>query len=127
MCGDRSSVIQGKITFADIVKDVNHSDLRSQTDEFFSTVQSIIDGATNADVTFLPQDPETREENGLGWPLSHILVHLTASMEEAAAMGAMLARGVKVEARLRYETPWESIQTKERRPRGAYMQICMSE
>ena len=108
---DFTALHEGKATFADVVKDVKYSDLRTLTAEFFSTIQSTVAGATDADVTFLPQDPETREENGLGWPLSHIIVHLTATMEEAAAMGAMLARGVAVEGRLRYETPWESIQT----------------
>ncbi len=108
---DFAALREGKTTYADMVKDLKYSDLRTQTAEFFSTIQSIIDGATDADVTFLPQDPETQEENGLGWPLSHILVHLTATMEEAASTAAMLARGVTVEGRLRYETPWQSIQT----------------
>ncbi len=108
---DFTALREGKITFADVVKDVKYSDLRAQTDEFFNTIQSIIAGTTDADVTFLPQDPETQEANGLGWPMSHIIVHLTATIEESAAVAAMLARGVTVEGRLRYETPWESIQT----------------
>ena len=108
---DFSALREGKATFADVVKDVKYSDLRPAIDEFFSTIQSIVAGATDADVTFLPQDPETKEENGLGWPLSHVIVHLTATFEEASATAAMLARGVLVEGRLRYETPWESIQT----------------
>jgi len=131
---DFAALYEGRITFAELVKDVKQSDVHLLTDEFFSTIQSIVAAVTDADVVFFPQDPQTQEENGLGWPLSHVLVHITATLEETAALAAMLARGVAVgdlphyetlwkskgglswyqtyvEGYLRYETPWESIQT----------------
>lgn len=105
---DFAALYEGRMTFAELVKDVNYSDVRLHLNELFSSIQSIVDDVTDADVTFLPQDPETQEENGLGWPLSHVLVHTTATLEETAALAAMLARGVAVGELLRYETLWES-------------------
>ncbi len=103
----------GKISFADIVKGVSYNDLKSNTDELFETISGIIAGATDKTATFVPHDPEASTGDGVGWTLGHIVAHVTATIEEAAAISAMLARGVQLEGglRLRYETPWESIQT----------------
>jgi hypothetical protein len=47
----------------------------------------------------------------LAWTLGHVIVHVTASSEEAAAIAAELARGVSYHGRSRYETPWQSVTT----------------
>jgi hypothetical protein len=69
-------------------------------------------------VVFVPQDPAAYDEHAeqsesvyLAWTLGHVIVHSTASSEEAAARASQLARGVPVETRCRYETPWETVTT----------------
>ena len=54
---------------------------------------------------------ERLEDVDLAWTLGHVIVHVTASSEESAAIAAELARGVKYHGRSRYETPWQSIHT----------------
>ncbi len=73
-----------------------------------------------ADVIFVPDDPppttrspRTSTEVGLAWTLGHVIVHLTASAEEAAFLGAELARGVEPHGRSRYEVAWPTLITIE--------------
>jgi hypothetical protein len=40
-----------------------------------------------------------------------VIVHTTASAEEAAFLAAEMARGVQPHGRSRYETPWEMVTT----------------
>ena len=77
-----------------------------------------IDSISDADVTFVPVDPGANDEFAadaaevtLAWTLGHVIVHLTASAEEAAFIAAELARGVVREGRSRYETPWPTVTT----------------
>ncbi|HLG75628.1 MAG TPA: DinB family protein [Ktedonobacteraceae bacterium] len=108
---DFAALRSGQKTYAEIIRGVSYQDLFQITSEFFDTIQTSIAPATDADVTFVPNDPDARETEGVGWTLGHVVAHFTASLEESAALAAMLARGVTVEGRLRYETPWETIQT----------------
>jgi DinB superfamily len=100
----------GKITFAELVRDISHADLYTLTDEYFATVESIVASATDADLAFVPHDPAAQDPNEQGWTLPNVITHFTSSCEESAAAAAMLARGVLVESRLRYEVPWETLQ-----------------
>lgn len=108
---DFDALREGKITYAALISDISYKDLYSLTDELFDNVQSAIAGITDAAVTFVPQDPKSNESDERGWTLSHVVNHFTASLEEGAASSAMLARGVQIEGRLRYESPWETTQT----------------
>jgi len=74
-----------------------------------------------ADVTFVPADPAANDTFApagsdagvvtLPWTLGHVIVHVTASSEEGAALALTLARGLPVMGRSRYETPWETLTT----------------
>ncbi len=75
-------------------------------------------GCSDGDVVFEPQDPEAndpyaanKEDVQLPWTLGHVIVHLTASMEESAFLAAELARGVEFHGRSRYEVPWQAVKT----------------
>ncbi len=59
------------------------------------------------------RSPTDAAEVGLAWTLGHVIVHLTASAEEAAFLGAELARGVEPHGRSRYEVPWRTLVTIE--------------
>jgi|SRR6185312_5462084 len=108
---DFDALREGKITYAAVVSDISYKDLHSFTNELFDNIQSAIAGITDAAVTFVPQDPKSNESDERGWTLSHVVNHFTASLEEGAASGALLARGVQFEGRLHYEYPWETVQT----------------
>ena len=102
---------------ADLTAGLTKADLYHLTDEMIDTMQEIIADAIDADVTFVPDDPEANdtfgkpEEAELSWTLGHVVVHATASSEEAAALALTLARGLLVEGRSRYEVYWETITT----------------
>jgi hypothetical protein len=77
----------------------------------------LIAACTDADVVFVPEDPEandsfavTPDEIKIAWTLGHVIVHVAASSEETAFSAAEMARGVpQREGRSRYEVPWQSV------------------
>lgn len=108
---DFSAVASGQTSFAELSRETSHSDLRLIIADLFETLEAVIAQATDDNVVFVPEDPQSTEEDHRGWTLGHIIAHLTASLEETSAVAATLARGVLVEQRLRYEVPWETIKT----------------
>src|SRR5688500_18714785 len=114
---DFSAVRAKQTTVYDLVKDFTRDDLRELTNQMIDTMSGIIEGCDDAAVTFRPDDPEahdpeavTEAEIGMPWTLGHIIVHVTASAEEAAFLAAELARGVPArEGRSRSEVYWETV------------------
>lgn len=106
-----------EVTLEEFTRDLTPADLHRLTDAMLDTTLEIIADATDADVVFEPVDPAANdpagipEEATLPWTLGHVIVHMTASSEESAALASSLARGVYVEGRSRYETPWETVRT----------------
>ncbi|MGE5334343.1 MAG: DinB family protein [Nitrososphaerota archaeon] len=93
-------------------------DLRHLTTSLIDDVRKMLRHCTDADVTFVPDDPlandpaaATGEEVSIAWTLGHIIVHMTASSEESAALAAELARGVPFHGRSRSEVPWTTMKT----------------
>jgi hypothetical protein len=101
------------------IESLTISDLRHRTNQMIDHMVALIADCVDQDVTFVPSDPEANDkfaansnEVGLSWTLGHVIVHTTASSEEAAFLAAELARGVPYRAaRSRYEVPWQSITT----------------
>lgn len=94
------------------------TDLHRLTNLMIDAVEAAIAGCRDADVTFVPSDPDANDTFAadpglvdLAWTLGHVIVHATASAEEAAFCAAEMARGVERPGRTRYEVPWESITT----------------
>ncbi len=112
---DFEKVRQGEQTLAGLARDLSPTDLHRLTDEIIDSVLAIIAEATAADVVFVPEDPDARDSSGvsaeinLPWTLGHVILHTTASSEEAAALASTLARGIEFEGRLRYEPDWRTI------------------
>jgi hypothetical protein len=104
-------------TIAEFAQGLTKADLQKYTNEMIDTELDIIASATDADVIFVPIDPQAKdtfgkpEEQDLAWTLGHVVVHVTASAEESAALSSSLARGVAVEGRSRYEIPWRDVTT----------------
>jgi DinB superfamily len=93
-------------------------DLAHLTTASVDEVRKLLRRCADADVVFVPNDPlaydpgaATSEEASVGWTLGHIIVHMTASAEEAAMLAAEQARGVPFHGRSRSETPWTTITT----------------
>ena len=80
---------------------LTQDELRVLTNEMIDTILGQIADCVDADVTFVPSDPgandtfaASEDEVRLAWTLGHVIVHITASSEEAAAIASELARGV---------------------------------
>lgn len=96
---------------------MTREDLRRLTNQLITQVTKMLRRCVDADVTFVPVDPQASDpgaaaaEQNVAWTLGHIIVHMTASAEETAAIAAELARGVSYHGRSRYEVPWRSVTT----------------
>jgi len=113
---DLSPVFRREKTLAEIGAPITKQDLIAFTNEILDTQRAIIAEATDADVVFVPVDPQANDANAApgtevqqAWTLGHVVVHATAGSEEGAATALTLARSVQVEGRSRYETPWERV------------------
>ena len=114
---DFQAVREKKITLQDLVKDLTKDDLRRELNEMVDEIQRRIANAADADVVFQPIDPNAKDpfakegEGELAWTLGHVIVHLTASLEESASLSAELARGVEFHGRSRWEVPFRDVET----------------
>lgn len=95
-----------------------NDDLRQLTNAVVDRAQQLLRRCTDADVTFVPQDPladdphaEPEHEQTMAWTLGHIIVHMSASAEDFAAVAAEMARSVAYHGRSRHEVPWRSVTT----------------
>lgn len=98
-------------------------DLRAAADAYVDAIQDIIKDTSDAQIAYVPVDSRANDpyavpgEETIGWSLGHLVAHTTASTEEGAAFASLLACGIQLndeEQRLRYETPWQEIDTKAR-------------
>jgi hypothetical protein len=115
---DFSRVRSKDITMAELCAGLTPEDLRRLTHEMIDAQLALISQCTDADVVFVPSDPQahdeaaaTAEETSIAWTLGHVIVHVTASSEESAALAAELARGVAFHGRSRWEVPWPTVTT----------------
>ena len=135
---DFSPMRDGDRTFLEFATQngIDSGDLRSCSDESIDFLLALVDGMTDAEIVFEPEDPNAEDpyavegEEDIGWTIGHLIAHVTASTEEAAAFSSLLARGVAASERPRYETPWRDITTvaqvrqrvdESRRMRNAYL------
>ncbi|KPL86949.1 DinB family protein [Ardenticatena maritima] len=110
-------VNRGEQSLAERVAELTRDDLREMTNRMIDAMLALIADCTDADVVFVPHDPNAydpfapEEEQTAAWTLGHVIVHTTASAEEAAFIAAELARGVPYHGRSRYEVPWQTMRT----------------
>jgi len=114
---DFDTVREKKVTLQDLVKGLTKDDLRRELNEMYDEIQRRIANATDADVVFQPVDPNAHDEfakegeGELAWTLGHVIVHLTATMEEGASISQELARGVEFHGRSRWDVPFREVKT----------------
>ena len=107
-----------KVTLNELVANLKVANLRRSTEEMVDRMLAMISACVDADVVFTPLDPAANDAHAarmedvtLAWNLGHVIVHTTASSEEAAALAAELARGVIYHGRSRSEIPWQDATT----------------
>jgi hypothetical protein len=129
---------QKEKTLQELAEGLTRDDLVRLANEMCDTFEQLIANAEDPDVVLVPVDPDANdtfadkpEDVGLVWTLGHVIVHLTASSEEAAAHALTLARGVRVVGRSRSEVPWEQATTvaflRDRIEESRRMQLAMLE
>ena len=98
---DFSRVRNKEITYAELVASLTVDDLHNLTNEIVDYQLDLLADVVDADVVFVPNDPEADDpyatdeaDKEIAWTLGHLIVHVTASSEESAALAAELARGV---------------------------------
>jgi hypothetical protein len=113
---DLQPVFSGTATIADLVGGLTPADLARETNELIERMLTLVAECDDADVVFVPVDPEANDaaaastaETDLAWTLGHVVVHVTAGGEESAFLGAEQARGVPFHGRSRSEVPWETV------------------
>jgi hypothetical protein len=133
---DFSPVRRKEKTLQELAEGLTHDDLVQLANEMCDHFRELIATAQDPDVAFVPSDPDANdtfaakaEDVGLSWTLGHVIVHWTASSEEAAAHALTLARGVAITGRSRAEVPWEEATTvafmHERIEESRRMQLSM--
>jgi len=115
---DFSPVRRKEKTLQELAEGLTRDDLVQLANEMCDHFRELIATAQDPDVPFVPDDPDAndtfaakQEDVGLSWTLGHVIVHWTASSEEAAAHALTLARGVAITGRSRAEVPWEEATT----------------
>lgn len=115
---DFAALRNKQTTLVALTADLTVADLRDLTNEMVDSMLGLIAECTDADVVFEPSDPEANDpyaadesESNIPWTLGHVIVHTTASAEEAAALAAELARGVTYRERSRSEVAWQTVTT----------------
>jgi DinB superfamily len=116
---DLSAVRGGEMALSELADGLGPQQLGDLTNEMIDAILGLIAECRDEDVVFVPYDPEAYDEYAadkadvnLAWTLGHVIVHVTASSEEAAFLAAELARGVPMRIRRsRYEVPWEEVTT----------------
>lgn len=115
---DFAPVRNGERTIVDLSAGLDRLELHKLTDEMIDRMLRLLEGAIDADVVYVPNDPEANDEFAafadqvsLPWTLGHVIVHTTASSEECAAQACTLARGAATTGRSRYEISWETVRT----------------
>jgi hypothetical protein len=102
-----------KTSLQDLVEGLTRDDLRRELNEMYDEIERLISGTADADIVFIPVDEQANDpyaikgEENISWTLGHVIVHITASMEESASIASELARGVKYHGRSRWEVPWQ--------------------
>jgi hypothetical protein len=115
---DFSPIAQGQ-SIGEFAASVSKDDLYTTTNGLAERILALLEGADDNDMVFVPDDPQAHDAAGaadeleMAWTFGHVVVHVTAGVEEAAMLALSLARGVEPKERSRYETHWTTIKTVE--------------
>ena len=113
---DFQPVFQRTITLAEFAAQYNNSDLADALNAYVDLTLQVIGSVSDLEATFIPSDLDADDpyatdeaDRHIGWSLVHLVTHVTASAEEAAAFSSILARGIAIGGRLRSERDWRQV------------------
>src|SRR4051812_44167662 len=96
------------------------SELRAAVHRYLDGIRDLVQQFNDEQLTFEPVDKgaddpyaATSDEAHIAWTLAHLVLHVTASLEEGAAFSSVLARGIAIGGRLRYEPDWRTVTTRK--------------
>src|SRR5260221_2729128 len=102
----------------DLASQYSNADLHAALNSYVDFTIQIINSVSDEQAIYIPPDPDandpyatTEAEHHVGWSLVHLVMHVTASAEEAAAFSSILARGIAIGGRLRSERDWRQVTT----------------
>src|SRR5258706_1984114 len=112
------SVFNKEITFSDLAEQYSNADLREALNSYVDFTVQIFNDISDEQALYVPNDPHaddpyavSEEDHHVGWNLVHLVMHVTASAEEAASFSSILARGIEIGGRLRTERDWRRVTT----------------
>jgi hypothetical protein len=116
---DFTPVREGSLKLLEFAQRFTFHDLRLAVNAYIDATLDLLADCDDAMLTFEPHDPEAHDpfapeaDQHIGWNLAHLVLHVTASLEEGAAFCSILGRGVPVGGRLRYEPDWRTFTRRE--------------
>lgn len=117
---DFTAVSNKNQTVHDLGQTVSKNQLIDTLNAFTDEALALLDGAEDADMTFVPDDPDAKDDAAsssadanIAWTFAHVVCHVTASNEEGMLTGLALANGSVPKNRLRYETAWQALTSVE--------------
>ena len=115
---DFQPVFNKEKALIDLANEYSHADLGAALNSYVDFTLQIINGVDDEQATYIPADPNaddphatTEADRHIGWNLVHLVMHVTATAEEAAAFSSILARGIAIGGRLRSERDWREVTT----------------
>lgn len=115
---DFTPVHERKVTMHEFTEHLTPADLRALTEESIASLLDVLEGCTDEEIVFVPEDPDANDpyasdpgDGNLAWTIGHMVVHACASGEEYAFISAELARAVEYHGRSRIEVPWQLVKT----------------
>jgi hypothetical protein len=99
---DFTPVREGSLKLLEFAQRFTFHDLRLAVNAYIDATLDLLADCDDAMLTFEPHDPEAHDpfapeaDQHIGWNLAHLVLHVTASLEEGAAFCSILGRGVPV-------------------------------
>lgn len=117
---DYSGVAAKTTTLLELGQKYGVHDLRLAINAYIDTTLDLLAGLDDAALTFEPKDEKANDpyapeaDQDIAWSLAHLVLHVTASLEEGSAYASLVARGVVIPQgiRLRYEPDWRDVTTR---------------
>jgi hypothetical protein len=111
-------IYNGEKSLGDLAGEFSNADLVAALNSYVDFTIEVIESVDDTQVTHIPHDPDADDpyaasdaDRHAGWSLVHLVMHVTASAEEAAAFSSILARGIAIGGRLRSEQDWRQVTT----------------
>ncbi len=115
---DFQPVFKKEKNLIDLANKYSHADLGAALNGYVDVTLQIINDVSDEQAAYIPVDPQaddqhaaTEADRHVGWSLIHLVMHVTATAEEAAAFSSILARGIPIGGRLRSERNWREVTT----------------